>query len=272
VASEVLPTSDPLPRSVARPAGVLSYVDEGPRDGYPLVLVHGIPGSVRDFRYLAPQLSARVRCIRVDLPGFGDSAPRDDAIDSLTGRASAVVELADHLELERFAVLGHSMGGGTALVLAAEQGRRVSHLVLLASVALSLHRGLGLQPWIFRFLARGLRLPIVGQRLTRHVRDEYRRRRFPGVDELDDIALARQLRAAAATDFARLRRAVDSALPPTLIAYSRDDHMVEAWISEELAHALPAAMVLAFEDGGHNLQKTRARELGLAIQARLGLT
>jgi pimeloyl-ACP methyl ester carboxylesterase len=74
------------------------------------------------------------------------------------------------------------------------------------------------------------------------------------------------LRALGALDFPRIRRAVQRPLPPTLIAYARDDHMLESWISEELVRALPGARVLVFEQGGHNLQKTRAVELARAIK------
>jgi pimeloyl-ACP methyl ester carboxylesterase len=55
-------------------------------------------------------------------------------------------------------------------------------------------------------------------------------------------------------------------LPPALIAYARDDHMIETAVAEELAAAVPGARVMAFDEGGHNIQKTRAAELGAAIR------
>jgi pimeloyl-ACP methyl ester carboxylesterase len=189
----------------------------------------------------------------------------DDALDSLTGRARAVLAVADHLGLDGFAVLGHSMGGGTAFVLAAEHRARVRQLVLVASVALSLHRGLGMTPRTYGLLARSLRVPLLGTLLARAARVEYRRRRFPGADAMDVPSLELQLRAVAAMDIERIRRAVEGPLPPTLVAYARDDHMIETWISEELARALPQARVVSFDEGGHNLQKTRAVELAAAI-------
>jgi len=64
-----------------------------------------------------------------------------------------------------------------------------------------------------------------------------------------------------------MRVAVRRPLPPTVIAYARDDHMIETAIAEELAAAVPGARVLAFDVGGHNIQKTRAVELGAAIRA-----
>jgi pimeloyl-ACP methyl ester carboxylesterase len=261
-----LPTSDPEPDVFERTEGRLTFTDEGPRDAPALIAVHGIPGSVRDFRYLAPQVSASVRFIRMDLPGFGGSAAVDEAVRSLPGRARTVLALADGLGLRDFGVLGHSMGGGTALVTAGMAPDRVRRLALVCSLGLSLHRGLGAPPALFDLAGRATGVPVLGHLLLPFVRAAYRRRRFPGVDTMRRQDFALQLRALAGVDFGQVRRVVAGPLPPTLLAYSRDDHMVEARVSEELAKALPAARVLAFDDGGHNIQKTRAVELGRALR------
>jgi pimeloyl-ACP methyl ester carboxylesterase len=261
--------SDPEPSRLEMAYGPLAYVDEGPRDAPALLTAHGIPGSVRDFRYLAGALKDRVRVVRVDLPGFGGSAPERDAVAGFPGRARALLAVADHLELASFGVIGHSMGGGAALALAASQPRRVRLLVLVASVALSRHRGLGLGPWTFRAAAHGLSLPGLRALLLPALRAQYRRRRFPGVETMTVADFRRQLLAIAGCDFSLLRRLYAGALPRTVLAYTRDDHMVEAEISEELAAALPGARVLAFATGGHNLQKTRALELAEAVAQEL---
>jgi pimeloyl-ACP methyl ester carboxylesterase len=109
-------------------------------------------------------------------------------------------------------------------------------------------------------------VPPLRRLLVPWIRAEYRRRRFPGVDDMTAADFERQLRAIAAVDFSLLREAVRTGLPRALVAYARDDHMIETSVAEELAHAIPSARILAFDDGGHNLQKTRAVELGHAIR------
>jgi len=265
------PVSDPPVLALQLAHGALTYSDEGPPEAPALLAVHGIPGSVRDFRYLGPLLNDRLRFVRVELPGFGGSAPLDEALDSFTGRARMVVELADALGLGQFSILGHSMGGGTALVVAASNAKRVRLLVLVASLALSRHRGLGLPPAVFALMARLVRFPGLGHALLPWMRAEYRKRRLPGAETMDRAEMARQFRAIAAVDFALMRRSVAGDLPPTLLAYAKDDHMIETHVSEELARALAPARVLAFESGGHNLQKTRAAELALALRQELGV-
>jgi pimeloyl-ACP methyl ester carboxylesterase len=262
-------TSDPEPTLLERPWGRLSFIDEGPRDGPALIAVHGIPGSSRDFRYLAPLLTDAARLIRVDLPGFGGSSLLQEAIGSVRGRVRVVFELADQLGLSRFALLGHSMGGATALLGAASQPGRVNLLVLVASVAISRHRGLELPPFVFGLMGRIMTLPGVSGLLMPWFRGEYSRRGLPGADALSVTDLAIQLRALGAIDFASLRRAAHRPLPTTLVAYAPDDPLIQRQIPEELVATLADARAVVFPDGGHNIQKTRAAELAGAIREAL---
>jgi 3-oxoadipate enol-lactonase len=261
--------SDPPARLVLLPQGEVSYTDEGPAGAPAIIAVHGIPGSVRDFRYLAPHLTDAVRLIRLDLPGFGGSPPSEDAVRTLEGRARVMLALADLLRLERFAVLGHSMGGGPCLMLGAEHRARVTLVALVASLALTPHRGLGLPPRWFTGLAAALDQPWLARVLVPLVRAHYRRQRFGGADRLTRADFALHCRAVAAADVSAMRRAAHAPRPRTLIAYALDDPLVQPWIQEELAAAMPDARVMRFADGGHQLQKTRAVELAAAIREEL---
>jgi pimeloyl-ACP methyl ester carboxylesterase len=116
-------------------------------------------------------------------------------------------------------------------------------------------------------MSRGLRLPGLRAVLLPLVRAEYRRRRFPGVDEKTAEEFAVQLRALSGVEFPLMNRCARAELPPALVAYARDDHMIETEIAEELSRTIARARVEAFDEGGHNIQKTRAVELGGAIRA-----
>ena len=102
----------------------LAYCEWGNPTGFPVLLVHGGPGS----RLLCPDedatAAAGVRLLTVDRPGYGGSDPRPDP--SLLGWADDVQALADRLDLERFAVVGFSAGGGYALACAACMPERIS--------------------------------------------------------------------------------------------------------------------------------------------------
>lgn len=97
----------------------LVYDDEGPREhsGPPLLCLAGLTRSALDFEYVLPHLSG-ARVIRLDYRGRGRSDHADPATYSVPVEARDVVELLDHLAIQRVAVLGTSRGGLIAMVLA----------------------------------------------------------------------------------------------------------------------------------------------------------
>jgi len=91
--------------------------------GLPLLMIHGNSTSGEVFRnQLGGAIGDKHRCIAFDLPGHGDS---DDAKDRdrtywMEGYASAAVELMQSLGIDRYAVLGWSLGGHIALDMMAQ--------------------------------------------------------------------------------------------------------------------------------------------------------
>ena len=132
----------------------LGYAEFGASEGKPLFYFHGHPGSRFEARFLAEQAAqAGVRLIGVDRPGMGLSSYK-------TGRRlldwpADVVELADSLMLDRFAVVGLSGGGPYSLACAYKLAHRLTACGIIAGVG---HTG----PWL-TFLAQWvtwLMLPI----------------------------------------------------------------------------------------------------------------
>ena len=111
----------------------LAWHEAGTAHGAPVFACHGLPGS-REQRSpdesLAQRMGARV--IHIDRPGFGrsDPAPRQRVRDWTLD----LEQLADHLGLHRFAVVGVSGGGPFAAACAALLPGRVSRLALVSSV------------------------------------------------------------------------------------------------------------------------------------------
>ena len=95
----------------------LYYEDEG--DGLPILCLAGLTRTVRDFDYVAPHLEG-VRLIRLDYRGRGQSDWADSAESyTLPIEGRDVMELLQHLGLERAAILGTSRGGLNAMGIAA---------------------------------------------------------------------------------------------------------------------------------------------------------
>ncbi len=100
-------------------------------DGPPVLLLHGFACGKRMWLHQIRALNARFRVIAYDQRGHGLT----DAPAVATGYSAGhlvrdLVGVLDALQIERAAIVGFSLGGGPALVLAASQPQRVSRLVL----------------------------------------------------------------------------------------------------------------------------------------------
>jgi len=105
--------------------------------GIPVVLLHGLLGSLVNWQRIARKLSETRHVIVPDLRNHGRS-PHDPDV-SYEAMASDVLELLDDLQIPRTALVGHSMGGKTAMVLALQHAECVERLAVvdIAPVAYS---------------------------------------------------------------------------------------------------------------------------------------
>jgi pimeloyl-ACP methyl ester carboxylesterase len=100
--------------------------------GPAVVLVHGMVNSSRHWQSVAMRLAERYTVIAPDLVGHGDSAtPRGDY--SLGAHAAVIRDLLSALGVERATMVGHSLGGGVAMVFFWQFPERVERLALVSS-------------------------------------------------------------------------------------------------------------------------------------------
>lgn len=121
------------PRSLAtavyptQAASVLSA-----KDVPTILLIHGWGNAGGYWRNTAQQLAATARVIVPDLPGNGRSLPVDPP-QTMFDQVATLVDLLDMLALEQVQVIGHSMGGAMALLLADARPAQVERLVLTST-------------------------------------------------------------------------------------------------------------------------------------------
>ena len=109
----------------------MHVVHDGPREGPPLLLIHGSGASGAFWSPMIPALASRHHVIRVDLPGCGQSPPARSY--DVPDQAARVAALLDDLGLGPAAVAGHSSGGYIATALAERRPDLVRVLVLVSS-------------------------------------------------------------------------------------------------------------------------------------------
>lgn len=95
----------------------------------PVVFVHGFLGGGRQWQGQAETLAARFNVIAVDLPGYGENAQLE-ALDSIAGLADWVLDDLTARGIERFHLVGHSMGGMVVQEMVSRAPDRIDRLVL----------------------------------------------------------------------------------------------------------------------------------------------
>jgi esterase len=104
----------------------LNYTCTG--EGPPLLIIHGLFGSSRNWRTLSQQFSNNFTVISVDLRNHGDSPHLDEM--SYQAMGEDVIQLLDQLQISKTSVLGHSMGGKVAMKLCQLDPARINQLVV----------------------------------------------------------------------------------------------------------------------------------------------
>ncbi|MFH9865621.1 alpha/beta fold hydrolase [Streptomyces lydicus] len=111
----------------------LHYTDQG--SGPPVVLVHGVAGGIdTSWGSLLEQLAEHHRVIAVDNPGSGNS-PLPDGPLQLDALTDNIALMAEHAGLERYTVVGYSMGSTIAVRHAIRYPHRTAALALIAGFA-----------------------------------------------------------------------------------------------------------------------------------------
>lgn len=264
----------------------LHVVGHGVGDGLPLLMVHGVPTTSYLWRDVQRDLGHHHRTWAVDLLGLGGSERPAGGRYDLASQADLLLHLLDELELDEVGLVGHDVGGGVALHLAASAPKRVAALALIDA---PVHADVWPVPAI-----RGLQAPVLGELQAGAMQlVPAAARRYLGAQ------LGRGLRTATLPDHAltayagttlsgeglrsllRVVRAfdpagVESALqivaaspPPTLVLWGDDDVWHDEAYGRRVAASLPGARFVCVADAGHFLPEDRPERVAEELTAFL---
>jgi pimeloyl-ACP methyl ester carboxylesterase len=168
---------------------------------------------------------------------------------------------------------GHSLGGHIAMHIASSEKINTVGLVLLASVACRPHKALGDKRGypISRWLGLNTRNKYFGFIVQAWVDFAYRQFfKFPRSSKKHEIVWTQER--VAHLNWEEFCRQTRSIKCPVLFAYSKNDHLLQRERFEELALLITqsksncaGSRVLVFEDGGHNIQKTKVTEIAKEV-------
>ena len=253
-----------------------SHVREDRGQGPAVVLLHGQPGTGRDWDAVLDVLPGGARVLVPDRPGYGDAEPLAVGI-SANGRE--ILALLDERGIASATIVAHSWAGAVALWLAQNHPARVDALVLAASVG----------PKSITPVDRLLAAPILGEALawsgTRAVRRVIARDRGRAFvagrfgSRVPDT-LRSSLRGSAWRSFVIEQRAMVDELPsinarlaevraPTVVLAGDRDHVVSPATARALERSIPAASLVVLRGVGHAQALEAPESIAAAITSVL---
>jgi len=117
----------------------LHYIVQG--SGRPVVLIHGNPGSARDWIPVLTTLALHHQVIAFDRPGHGDSQRPKHVEATVEVQAQLIHDALVQLRVERPIIVGHSWAGALALVYAINYASDVAGVLVVAPAVYESHEG-----------------------------------------------------------------------------------------------------------------------------------
>jgi pimeloyl-ACP methyl ester carboxylesterase len=214
----------------------------------PIVYLHGVPTS--SFEWIA--FLERVGGVAPDLPGFGRSAKPGSFDYSIAGYDRFLESFVDHAGLERFALVVHDWGA-VGLALAQRFPERIERLLLFSTIPL-------MSGYSWHGVARGWRIPVVGELLMGFTRRFSLRRQLPRAladhawecfDHGTQRAILKLYRSSPPALLERAGARLGELRCPALVLWPKADPYIGAQFGRRYADALGGDVELEMVDGGH---------------------
>jgi abhydrolase domain-containing protein 6 len=255
-----------------------AYREERAPDAPTIVMIHGFTGSKENWYPLARALDEDYRLLVPDLPGWGQSQRRRGIDYGFVQQAAHVDAFIRALSPDAPVILlGHSMGGGIAALVAARYPKRIAAVGLIDAAGV-------------RFRDNAFGLDVLAGENPFAVRDDASLQRYVDIVFHDEQAkpwipwpasagLIRKRRADAAFEQAvldRIGRGEEAMLPgreagairqPALLLWCRQDRVIDPSALDAYAARIPQARKVLLDGCGHMAIVERPREVAAAVAA-----
>jgi pimeloyl-ACP methyl ester carboxylesterase len=226
-------------------------------EGEPLLLIPGLGGHCRVFDPIVPHLASQFSLILIDNRGIGRSVQKRKP-RTLADYSADIVQLLDHLQLDRAHVLGLSLGGIIAQRFAIDHPSRVDRLVLVSCADRFSQYLLRVTQLLGHSLRRFPRRVFLNMMEVLCTAPLYLDANVDAIDrEADDRckagvparAMGTQLRALLRSEVAPADYRIHA---PTLVVAGEHDHLIPNCYARIMAAKIPGSRFVLVPGAGHN--------------------
>ncbi len=260
----------PEPESVTVDGLRLVYLKQGEGDGIPIILLHGFGADMNGWLFNQGDLSEVAPTFALDLPGHGKSA-KQVGDGSLMWMAGVVEKFMSAMSLPTVHLVGHSMGAGIALQIAADQPQAVKSLTLIAGAALGDEVNIEfLEGYVAAKRQKHMK-PVLQQLVYDKdlispdmMEEVFKFKRIDGV--IDGLNTLIQTNFVGGTQQGSLRDALSALSIPVTIIWGREDQIIPVSHTD----GLPASVKIEIiEHSGHVPQMEHASRVNEIITATI---
>lgn len=236
----------------------IHYIDEG--SGLPILMVHGLGGSHRNFQKLSHEMKDSFRVIRVDLPGFGLSGFPESGHHYLTMYQDFMTDFINHIGIDSMVLIGNSMGGGISWLTTLNHPDKIKGLVLISAAGYDLQK---VKKGVVRFARFGIAQKLFYKGMPMlFTRNTIKRVYYnPSLVSKDDLKKTNLMWNKEGNIHAFFELAHSEDLPdetrikeiktPTLILWGANDKLVNVKYADRFKQDIKNSNVVIYDQCGH---------------------
>ncbi len=236
-------------------------------------MIHGLFASATTYDAVKAELSQRSMTAAIDLPDCGQSDAASGFRPSWISLTQTVIDAADAMGMDEFDLVGHSMGGGVSIMIAAQYPERVRRLILVDAVSF---------PFKVPLKGRLPLVPIVGELLfwtyskkmfvSFIENDVFNDKTLMDMKKVDYLYRVFAKKRSAALDSLRatadprpVTDSIEKITCPTLLIWGSEDRLVPLAIGRLLNKKIPNSRLCVLDGCGHSPLEERPTETAAEI-------
>lgn len=251
----------------------IAYLEAGEQNPVAILFIHGFTGDAQNWWDQYEYFKDKYHVIVIDNPGHGKSERRADIDYDMELDAKVAKELLDYLKIDQAVVVGNSMGGHIAALVAIRYPEKVSKLVLVdAAGAMDLRWLIGLKPLITGPALNAILKPTSGNQYIPENGHVPERQAHPksmagtAEEPLYLEALSDSIKSLALDS---IKGELKNIKAETLIIWGDNDPTVPPSNVKTFQRLIPRTTVYWVHDGLHTPQMNKPAEFNCAIEAFL---